>query len=151
MKLMTLVLLASLVLSCTNASISSSIEKSIRKVSDNTPTTVIRSIPLNPQNILKDWKPLEVLRYEQPNVITVVYGNPNIEWTEENTLRAFTLPAPEGSIASAVAITLAIDPYRRVVITSFWFINPLGINEFYIHDDKINKFVREPDESQKFV
>jgi len=151
MKLMTLVLLASLVLSCTNVSISSSIEKSIRKVSDNTPTTVIRSIPLNPQDVLKKWKPLEILRYEQPNIITVVYGNPNIEWSEENMGHAFELTLPEGSIASAVAITLAIDPYRRVVITSFWFINPLGINEFYIHDEKTNKFIRVPDESQKFV
>ena len=151
MKLMTLVLLVLLVPACANTVISASIENPIRKVSDNTTTTVIRSIPLDPQNILKSWKPLKIMRYEQPNIITVVYGNPNIEWTEENTLQAFTLPAPEGSIASAVAITLAIDPYRRVVITSFWFINPLGINEFYIHDDKINKFVREPDESQKFV
>ncbi|MBW2647842.1 MAG: hypothetical protein JRE23_17065 [Deltaproteobacteria bacterium] len=144
MKTLTLVLLTLFMLACASSIPSASID--IPK-----PAAVIRSLPFDPEKILKSWKPLEIYRFEQPEMAVVVCGNPKIEWTEEKIKFAFDQPIPEGSIAATVSITLFKDPQKGVLLVEFMFVNPLGIIEFYAHDKVTDTFIRQPYYTQKMV
>jgi hypothetical protein len=98
--------------------------------------------------ILKEWKPLKVYRFQR-NAATILSGNPKINWTKEKIEYAFDQPIPEGEITSVVCITLLKDPRRGIILSEFWFINSLGIIEFYKHDKKSNTFIRAPHHTQK--
>jgi hypothetical protein len=152
MKFLTLVLISVFLVSCASAfPYNATTNPQIHKVSTEEPTTIIRTPPFNPQNILRNWKPLEIHRFENPGVALVVLGNPAIEWTEEKIETAFDQPIPEGNVTSAIAIVLSCDRYRRVYVLEFMFVNSLGILEFYVYDKESGSFIRKPHPTQKLT
>jgi len=149
-KSISLVLLVLFAVSCAIVIPSKTVASEIRKTSMGFTNAVIRTIPFDPEKILRGWKALEIY-LPKSDMAVVVSGNPKIEWTPKKIGHAFEQPIPPGEVAAAVGITLVADKRKNVLLVEFMFVNPLGIIELYVHDQASDTFIRQPHYEQRRI
>ena len=111
---------------------------------------VIKALPINPLKVMMEWKLIKILLIDSSGAI-VTMGNPKMEWVEELKKDPHGQPTPEGSMTSAVDVSLFIDESGSVGVKAFAFLDPLGIIEHYIYDATTRTFIRHPYFAQRLI